>query len=88
MPVPQAEKFGCCGAGDAHFAQASQFYEDEDGFWHFLIAGEDFRLVRGTPENITKLEPLPSADGCYTVWFRVWSGATAGSSFPEKSAPA
>jgi hypothetical protein len=53
MPVPQAEKLGYCGAGDAHFADASQFYE---------------------------------ADGWYTVWFRV--GATAGSSFPEKSAPA
>ena len=22
---------------------------------------------------MTKIEPLPSADGCYTVWFRVWS---------------
>ncbi|MBV8104646.1 MAG: hypothetical protein JO223_08490 [Hyphomicrobiales bacterium] len=73
MPVSQAEKLGCCGAGDAHFAAASQFYEDEDGFWHFLVAGEDLRLVRGTPENMTKIEPLPSADGCYTVWFRVWS---------------
>ena len=32
MPVSQAEKLGCCGAGDAHFADASQFYEDLDGF--------------------------------------------------------
>jgi len=73
MPVPEAEKLGCCGAGDAHFGNASQFYEDSDGFWHYLVAGEDFRLVRGVPENMTKIEPLPSADGCYTVWFRVWS---------------
>jgi hypothetical protein len=73
MPVPQAVKLGCCGAGDAHFADASQFYEDADGFWHFLAAGEDLRIVRGAPENMTKIEPLPSADGCYTVWFRVWS---------------
>jgi hypothetical protein len=63
MPFPQAEKLGCCGAGDAHFADASQFYEDEDGFWHFLVAGEDLRIVRGMPENMIKIEPLPSADG-------------------------
>ena len=48
-------------------------YKDKDGFWHFLVAGEDFRLVRGVPNNMNKLEPLPSLDGCYTVWFRVWS---------------
>jgi hypothetical protein len=73
MPVPQAEKLGCCGAGDAHFADASQFYEDQDGFWHFLAAGEDLRIVRGSPQNMTKIEPLRSCDGCYTIWFRVWS---------------
>jgi hypothetical protein len=48
MPFPEAEKLGCCGAGDAHFGNASQFYEDIDGFWHYLVAGEDFRLVHGT----------------------------------------
>ena len=50
-----------------------KFYEDRDGFWHYLVAGEDFRLVRGVPNNKNKIEPLPSQDGCYTVWFRVWS---------------
>ena len=44
MPVPEAEKLGCCGAGDAHFGNASQFYEDVDGFWHYLVAGKDFRV--------------------------------------------
>jgi hypothetical protein len=74
MPVPQAEKLGCCAAsGHAHFADASQFYKGQDGFSHFLAAGEDLRIVRGTPENLIKIEPLPSSDGCYTVWFRVWS---------------
>jgi hypothetical protein len=73
MPISQAEKLGCCGAGDAHFGEAWQFYESKDGFWHYLVAGEDFRLVRGVPNNKNKIEPLPSQDGCYTVWFRVWS---------------
>jgi hypothetical protein len=73
MSVSEAKKLGCCGAGDAHFGDAWQFYEDKDGFWHYLVAGEDFRLVRGVPENMNKIEPLPSLDGCYTVWFRVWS---------------
>jgi hypothetical protein len=40
------------------------------------VAGEDFLLVRRAPENMTKIEPLPSADGCYTVWFRVWSDSS------------
>ena len=75
MPVSEAKKLGCCGAGDAHFGEAWQFYEGKDGFWHYLAAGEDFRLVRGVPNNMNKLEPLPSLDGCYTVWFRVWSDA-------------
>jgi hypothetical protein len=73
MPISEAKKLGCCGAGDAHFGEAWQFYEDKDGFWHYLVAGEDFRLVRGVPNNMNKIEPLPSLDGCYTVWFRVWS---------------
>jgi hypothetical protein len=73
MPISEAKKLGCCGAGDPHFGDARQFYEDKDGFWHYLVAGEDFRLVRGVPENMNKIEPLPSLDGCYTVWFRVWS---------------
>jgi hypothetical protein len=73
MPVSDAIKLGCCGAGDAHFGEAWQFYKDEVGFWHYLVAGEDFRLVRGVPNNMNKIEPLPSPDGCYTVWFRVWS---------------
>jgi len=76
MPVPDAKKLGCCGAGDAHFGGTSQFYEDHDGFWHYLVAGEDFLLVRGAPENMTKIQPLPSAEGCYTVWFRVWSDSS------------
>jgi hypothetical protein len=63
MPVPRAEKLGCCGAGDAHFGGTSQFYEDHDGFWHYLVAGDDFLLVRGAPENMTKIQPLPSAEG-------------------------
>jgi hypothetical protein len=75
MPISEAKKLGCCGAGDAHFGEAWQFYEGKDGFWHYLVAGEDFRLVRGVPNNMNKLEPLPSLDGCYTVWFRVWSDA-------------
>ena len=62
--------------GDAHFADASQFYVDGDGFWHYLVAGADFLLVRGVPENMTKIQPLPSAEGCYTVWFRVWSDSS------------
>jgi hypothetical protein len=73
MPISAATKLGCCGAGDAHFGEVWQFYEDKDGFWHYLAAGEDFRLVRGVPNNMNKIEPLPSLDGCYTVWFRVWS---------------
>jgi hypothetical protein len=73
MPVSEAKKLGCCGAGDAHFGEAWQFYEGKDGFWHYLVAGEDFRLVRGVPNNMNKIEPLPSLDGCYTVWFRIWS---------------
>jgi hypothetical protein len=73
MPISEAKKLGCCGAGDAHFGEAWQFYEGKDGFWHYLVAGEDFRLVRGVPNNMNKIEPLPSLDGCYTVWFRVWS---------------
>jgi len=24
---------------------------------------------------MNKFEPLPSLDGCYAVWFRVWSDA-------------
>ena len=59
MLVPEAEKLGCCGAGDAHFGDARQFYEDRDGFWHYLVAGQDFRLVRGVPENMNKIQPLP-----------------------------
>jgi len=39
------------------------------GYLHFL-------LVRGAPENMTKIQPLPSAEGCYTVWFRVWSDSS------------
>jgi hypothetical protein len=27
MPVSEAKKLGCCGAGDAHFGEAWQFYE-------------------------------------------------------------
>jgi hypothetical protein len=75
MAVSEAKKLGCCGAGDAHFGVAWQFYEDRDGFWHYLVAGEDFRLVRGVPENMNKIEPLPSMDGCYTVSFRVWNNS-------------
>ena len=70
MPVPEAKKLGCCGAGDAHFGGTSQFYEDHDGFWHYLVAGEDFLLVRGAPENMTQIRPLPSTDGCNWVWYR------------------
>jgi hypothetical protein len=76
IPVPRAEKLGCCGAGDGHFGSTSQFYEDHDGFWHYLVAGQDFLLVRGAPESMTKIQPLPSAEGCYTVWFRVWSDSS------------
>ena len=75
MPISEATKLGCCGAGDAHFGEAGQFYEDQDGLWHYLVVGEDFRLVRGVANNMNKLEPLPSLDGCYTVWFRVWRDA-------------
>jgi hypothetical protein len=60
MPISEAEKLGCCGVGDAHFGEAWQFYEDKDGFWHYLVAGEDFRLVRGVPNNLNKIEPLPA----------------------------
>ena len=77
MPVPRAEKLGCCGSGpDAHFGSTSQFYEDRDGFGTDLVAGQDFLLVRGAPESMTKIQPLPSAEGCYTVWFRVWSDSS------------
>jgi hypothetical protein len=73
MPISQATKLGCCGAGDAHFGEPWQFYRDSKGFWHYLAAGQDFRLIHGAPINNDKIEPLPSQDGCYTIWYRVWS---------------
>ena len=62
MPISEAEKLGCCGGGDAHFGEPWQFYNDKDGFWHYLVAGEDlqreFHLDRSQPRH---LAPLPKA---------------------------
>jgi hypothetical protein len=59
---PKAKNWDAAERANAHFGDAWQFYEDRDGFWHYLVAGEDFRLVRGVPENMNKIQPLPSQD--------------------------
>ena len=67
MPVSEAEKQGCCGAGDAHFSNAEHVRQDERGVWHYLLAGVDYPIVGyGGP-----IQALPSYDGCYTLWYRV-----------------
>jgi hypothetical protein len=67
MPVGKAEKMGCCGAGDAHsYLDDTHFKEDDKGVWHFLSGGVDYPVTGGSGP----VKPLPSSDGCYTIWYR------------------
>jgi hypothetical protein len=68
MAVDRAESLGCCGLGDGHsFADGSHFRQDSDGVWHYMVGESDYeiRQMSGHP-----IAPLPSTDGCYTVWER------------------
>lgn len=69
MPLDKAKNLGCCGKGDAHtFADGSHFSQDGKGTWHYYVNGMDYPIVQhGSGESIP---PLPSSDGCYTIWYR------------------
>jgi hypothetical protein len=65
MPVSTAEKMGCCGEGDAHTsADGVDFTQDKNGHWFY----------RGYPvathNGQSWIDPLPSTDGCWTIWYR------------------
>ena len=64
MAVSAAEKMGCCGEGDAHTSvDGAEFSQDAGGHWYYR--GYPVRTGGGS-----WLDPLPSADGCYTIWYR------------------
>jgi hypothetical protein len=68
MAIDRAENLGCCGVDDGHsFSDGSHFRKDSGGVWHYMIGESDYE-IRQTSEQ--PIEPLPSTDGCYTVWER------------------
>jgi hypothetical protein len=83
MAINRAESLGCCGLGDGHsFADGSHFRQDSDGVWHYIVGESDYeiRQMSGRP-----IEPLPSTDGCYTVWER--SAEETGQFHPNHDIP-
>jgi hypothetical protein len=74
MAINRAESLGCCGLGDGHsFSEGSHFRKDSDGVWHYIVGESDYEIreMSGQP-----IEPLPSIDGCYTVWERSANAVT------------
>ena len=68
MAVDRAEDLGCCGLADGHsFPDGSHFRQDSDGVWHYIVGESDYEIRQSSGQPI---QPLPSADGCYTVWER------------------
>lgn len=56
------------GVGDGHsFSDGSHFRKDSDGVWHCVVGDSDYKIRQSSGLPI---EPLPSTDGCYTVWER------------------
>ena len=66
--VPPEVKGGCCGAGDAHTFGSGDWRQDAKGVYHVVINGVERPIVDiyGVP-----IQPLPFADKCNWVWYRV-----------------
>jgi hypothetical protein len=60
-PVPAWVKASCCGPEDVHHLVSDQVHAMKDG-WH----------VEGYPDVLPYGKELPSQDGDYWIFYRVW----------------